>query len=1386
MAPEDDIVRPDVASAGLHVSERIGHDVASTQLDLEESLEASRYASHPYAAHPKDWPAFVEVSELRELPSVLVERYHSVGEVTTLCGIFPEIHRTWASVDNSLFVWRYDKWDGQCKEHNEEQAILAVGLARAKPGVFVEAIQYLLILATPVELVLLGVCCASSGDGVDLYAELALQPLPDYRIPCDGAEAVCISSTESGRIFMAARDGQIYELIYTNGSGWQKRFRSVCMTSSLLMRFLPTSYIFGAADPIIQMVIDNERHILYARTEGTKLQVYDLGENGDGQLRKIAEEKNFIDPREANQRVRRAAGPRPSIACIAPLSLTESKRLNLVAVLSDGKRLYFFSFGLNSTNAQRPTCLKVIATRPPPPPVPGRAHQPDNLALKADAAFYSVGTLILSDSSGSAGSSLITVQRDSSQSTTPPAGATLYSTSGSGAARNSRVLREVVSTSVTNGWVLCAADVLPSGNNASIVQSLYRDVIPLKGLGSDLLGARAILGLWARGDLSTQHILPRRRFVIFSNMGLAEVTCNRPVDMLSRLFDKNAPRLQIEEFFNRYGPGEAAAMCLILASQLLFDEELTISSTVRARAAEAFDDPGLVGTTQVGTGSRPPSTANGAFSMGQVVVQEAGPAFSGAYEGLCLCASRLLLPVWEFPVVMVRGHLENSAEAAVAICRLPADTMRALESKLRNLEHFLRVRRDERKGLYGYVASMGDFSGGILYGRTVGSAKRQRPLYSSAELVAMEVRAMECLRRLLRRSSEALYLLQLVSQHNITRLVQQLDPASRQKLIQLTFHQLVCSDEGDRTASKLISNLMEYYVGPERSSSLDDISTKLREGCPSYFNQAEHNFFMAVDKLERASLTNRPDERQKLAKDAFEVVKIIPDSVDLASLCKRFENLRFYEAVVRLPLQKAQNLESSPSSNPMAIEECYEIVTNALRNLQGSGVQGMDPASRIRYTRQVIQLSMEQSSTAFREHLYRTLINLGLENELLEFGGPDLVEFLQSGGTRRRPHETRPGGVYMMEAPVGPGPTKYLDLLAKFYVLKGQHREAAQVLLRLAEIPSTGSEGLTLEQRHQYLSNAVLQAKTANVSAGPTRNLTEEGFLGILEDKLTVLGLQMRIRDEFELMASRSRAVPGEQENVSSHGSLAIDAQDVSAKVKELSLNLKSINQMYNDYALPYKLWEVCLEILNFANNTGEMVGRVVMETWARLLDQCLSTGGVKEACAVLKRVGPKLYVGDGTCLPLDSICLHLEKAALERLTKGIELVGDEDVARALIAACGGAYEPVVAVYDKLLTNGAVVPSLNLKLRLLRSILVVLCEWASTLSGSTALTYSGAFWMDRTSVINQGVRDKIISLANRYMTEVRRLPLPQSQTETIFQGFHDLEEQLLSTTHPNF
>jgi nuclear pore complex protein Nup155 len=39
-------------------------------------------------------------------------------------------------------------------------------------------------------------------------------------------------------------------------------------------------------------------------------------------------------------------------------------------------------------------------------------------------------------------------------------------------------------------------------------------------------------------------------------------------------------------------------------------------------------------------------------------------------------------------------------------------------------------------------------------------------------------------------------------------------------------------------------------------------------------------------------MTNNHDEREILARDAFNLLSKIPDSADLSSICKRFENLR--------------------------------------------------------------------------------------------------------------------------------------------------------------------------------------------------------------------------------------------------------------------------------------------------------------------------------------------------------------------------------------------------------------------------------------------------------------------------------------------------------------
>lgn len=167
-------------------------------------------------------------------------------------------------------------------------------------------------------------------------------------------------------------------------------------------------------------------------------------------------------------------------------STLESKWLHLVAVFSDGRRMYLSTSpssgcltGFN-TNHHKPSCLKVVTTRPAPPwgvsgglsfgamALAGRPQNED-LSLKVDAAYYSAGTLILSDASPSTMPSLLVLNRDSSTQSSP-LGYLGTST------RSSRALRESVSSLPVEGRMLSVADVLPLPDTAATVQSLYSEI----------------------------------------------------------------------------------------------------------------------------------------------------------------------------------------------------------------------------------------------------------------------------------------------------------------------------------------------------------------------------------------------------------------------------------------------------------------------------------------------------------------------------------------------------------------------------------------------------------------------------------------------------------------------------------------------------------------------------------------------------------------------------------------------------------------------------------------------------------------------------------------------------------------------------------------------
>lgn len=119
------------------------------------------------------------------------------------------------------------------------------------------------------------------------------------------------------------------------------------------------------------------------------------------------------------------------------------------------------------------------------------------------------------------------------------------------------------------------------------------------------------------------------------------------------------------------------------------------------------------------------------------------------------------------------------------------------------------------------------------------------------------------------------------------------------------------------------------------------------------------------------------------------------------------------------------------------------------------------------------------------------------------------------------------------------------------------------------------------------MSNAVLQAKNANSSKGlatSTPDTLDNGLLEQLEGKLAVLRFQMKIKEELEALASRIEAVPSTSDSVQNemipdndlvaNSSIANTARQ---KAQELSLELKTITQLYNEYAVPFELWEVTI-----------------------------------------------------------------------------------------------------------------------------------------------------------------------------------------------------------------
>jgi len=245
---------------------------------------------------------------------------------------------------------------------DQPDVITHVAIVNPKPGVFVDEINYLLVLCTPLTVILLGVSVTDvPGHNRTTRKEIKLFDL-DMSVPCD-VEMISVAGTADGRIFMTgSQDGHLYELHYQEKEGWfGRRVQLINHSVGSVQSFFPrltssraegTHWLLHRTRPfssnspldrIVSVVSDLSRNIFYTLAANSTISMYYPTGNKSVQLSqtiqnlyKLAQEKAPGSPAITPKHFRVIA------LHVIPQEETRSG-VQLMAITMNGVRLYFSS-----------------------------------------------------------------------------------------------------------------------------------------------------------------------------------------------------------------------------------------------------------------------------------------------------------------------------------------------------------------------------------------------------------------------------------------------------------------------------------------------------------------------------------------------------------------------------------------------------------------------------------------------------------------------------------------------------------------------------------------------------------------------------------------------------------------------------------------------------------------------------------------------------------------------------------------------------------------------------------------------------------------------------------------------------------------------------------
>lgn len=1030
-----------------------------------------------------------------DIPDQIFEQYNH-AQVSTMMGLFSELNHAWITIDNALYLWDYTQPNPELKGFEEQpNSITAVKLVVPRPGVFLETITHILVVATTVDIILLGV-------GADTNPATGAKTVALFNtgmsLSIKGIDVQVIEgSSVSGRIFFSGvGDNEVYELTYQQEEKWfASRCGKVNHTSPGYTSLVPSN-LWGKSshEHVLDMAVDDSRNLLYTLSSESSLRIFHM--DTPTSLKQVVEKKRQEFLRDISHMISQSPllDNNLKIVSISPISATEAAKLHLMAVTSTGCRLYLSAtrgYGYLAGKVDAPTSMQVQHIKFPPPdqqdsqprsPAQPSGYQPveQTINTQSRALQYSRRGLRYPP-----GLFLCFIAKDTQPNT------------------------DVLFLSAPDTGRIAAESRDISGQSSKF----YEQGIWMKldsraeaiGLVSKSFGA-ASTPIGFGNELAVQFDQPATEIAILTNTGIYTIRRRRLVDIFAAAIRHGEQNLEREmgQFIRHYGRSEATSAALAVACGQGAD-----GSSGDLRAAKVLDPATLESARKafIDFGGSASLNTDTLSDGNEPAINFVRP--SARHDGLAMYISRLVRSLWKSPVV--RETIHNGGAGANGTMSLRSTIP---DSKLRSVQ-------DDMAKLSTFLDKNSTFIQGLS-----GPDGPQRPPTQLEEIALQgEHQALRSLVDLTSNIIEGISFVMMLFEERMDELWAALDDTTRQQLRDLTYESLFTSDDGMNLGKVLVKAIVNRNIA--NGSNVETVADALRRKCKNFCSADDVLIFKAQEQLKKASEQGSGTETgRSMLNGSLRLFEKVAESLtfeNLQSIVEQYVALQFYAGAIQLCLTVANQRDAGnkalawindnkpPNDNREQYydsrKRSYDLIHLVLQDLDI--VSGQQPEFNAdgMYTvvamkkQEAYSIVNESTDEAFHYDLYDWYLSQGWTDRLLAIDSPFVISYL------KKQSQTS---------------VERADLLWRFYSSTKRYHDASAVQVNLAksEFP------LDLKTRIEYLSRAKANASTTTIGIARSaqqvllREVTELLEIANIQDEIL-----QRLRNHPRVEPERQRQI---------------------------------------------------------------------------------------------------------------------------------------------------------------------------------------------------------------------------------------------------------------------